>query len=133
MARRPLRKLLTGPLFDRARQALPALSATEREALAAGDVWWDAELFSGDPDRNKLVSLEPPRLNDEEQAFLDGPVQQLCALVDDWRVSEEGDLPEEAPASHSPAKTPARTPPPRATAVSSANACTKAGACSACA
>jgi acyl-CoA dehydrogenase len=96
MARSPAGKLLAGPLFDRARKALPALSATEREALAAGDTWWDAELFSGHPDWNKLVSLEPPRLNDEERAFLDGPVQQLCALVDDWRVSEEGDLSQEA-------------------------------------
>jgi len=89
------RQLLTGALFDRARKALPALSATERGALGAGDVWWDAELFSGRPDWNKLVSLEPPRLSEEERAFLDGPVQQLCALVDDWRVSEEGDLPQE--------------------------------------
>ena len=62
MTRRPARTLLTGPLFDRARRALPALSATEREALAAGDVWWDAALFSGHPDWNELVSLPPPRL-----------------------------------------------------------------------
>jgi acyl-CoA dehydrogenase len=96
MMRRPARTLLTGPLFDRARKALPALSATEREALAAGDVWWDAALFSGHPDWNELLSLPPPRLSEEERAFLDGPVQQLCALVDDWRVSEEGDLPQEA-------------------------------------
>ncbi|HEV8311787.1 MAG TPA: acyl-CoA dehydrogenase [Burkholderiaceae bacterium] len=92
--------LFTGPLFarlfDRARKALPALSATEREALAAGDVWWDAELFSGDPDWNRMASLAPPRLSEEERAFLDGPVQQLCAMVDDWRVSEEGDLSQEA-------------------------------------
>jgi len=92
----PARTLLTGPLFDRARKALPALSATEREALAAGDVWWDAALFSGHPDWNQLLSLPPPRLSEEERTFLDGPVQQLCTLVDDWRVSEEGDLPQEA-------------------------------------
>ena len=82
---RPARTLLTGPLFDRARKALPALSATEREALSAGDVWWDAALFSGDPDWNRLLSLPQPRLSEEERAFLDGPVQELCALVDDWR------------------------------------------------
>jgi acyl-CoA dehydrogenase len=92
----PARNLFAGPLFDRARKALPVLSATEREALAAGDVWWDAQLFSGHPDWNRLVSLEPPRLSDEEQAFLDGPVQQLCTLVDDWRVSASGDLSGEA-------------------------------------
>ena len=96
MARNPARKLLTGPLFDRARKALPALSATEREALDAGDVWWDAALFSGHPDWNELASLSAPRLNVEERAFLDGPVQQLCALGDDRRVSEAGDLPQEA-------------------------------------
>jgi len=96
MARQFARKLLAGPLFDRARRALPALSATEREALAAGDVWWDAQLFSGDPDWNQLASLAPPRFSDEEQAFLDGPVEQLCALIDDWQVSEAGDLPQEA-------------------------------------
>lgn len=96
MMRWPARTLLKGPLFDRARKALPALSATEREALTAGDVWWDAALFSGHPDWNQLLSLPPPRLSEEERAFLDGPVQQLCGLVDDWRVSEEGDLPQEA-------------------------------------
>src|SRR5438552_1388904 len=83
---------LTAALFDRARRALPALSATEREALAAGDVWWDAALFSGNPDWQQLLSLAPPRLSGEEQAFLDGPVQALCALVDDWHVSECADL-----------------------------------------
>ncbi|HEV8689527.1 MAG TPA: acyl-CoA dehydrogenase [Ideonella sp.] len=92
----PRNTLLAGPLFDRARKALPALSATEREALAAGDVWWDAALFSGHPDWDQLVSLPPLHLNDAEQAFLDGPVQQLCTLVDDWRVSQEGDLSQEA-------------------------------------
>ncbi|MBT2322905.1 acyl-CoA dehydrogenase [Variovorax paradoxus] len=96
MTRGPVRTLLAGPLFDRARRALPVLSATEQEALAAGDVWWDAALFSGNPDWSQLVSLPPARLSAEERAFLDGPVQQLCALVDDWRVSEDGDLPQEA-------------------------------------
>src|SRR5438552_10331130 len=95
MARNPTRRLLAGPVFDRARKALPALSASEREALAAGDVWWDAQLFSGNPDWNQLASLEAPRFSADEQAFLDGPVQQLCALVDDWQVSEAGDLPQE--------------------------------------
>ena len=81
MMRWPARTLLEGPLFDRARKALPALSATEREALTAGDVWWDAALFSGHPDWNQLLSMPPPRLSEEESEFLDGPVQQLCALA----------------------------------------------------
>jgi acyl-CoA dehydrogenase len=87
--------LLAGALFDRARQALPALSDTEREALAAGDVWWDADLVGGNPDWNALLSLAPATLGDEERAFIDGPVRALCALVDDWRVNERGDLPPE--------------------------------------
>ena len=96
MAHEPGGGLLAGALFDRARDALPALSSTEREALAAGDVWWDADLFSGNPDWNELLSLAPATLSEEERAFIDGPVQALCALVDDWRVNERGDLPPEA-------------------------------------
>lgn len=90
------RNLLTRPLFGWARRALPGLSDTEREALAAGEVWWDAELFSGNPDWEKLRNTAPATLTDEEKAFLDGPVQDLCAMVDDWQVSWElHDLPED--------------------------------------
>ncbi len=83
------------PFFDWARRALPALSDTEREALSAGDVWWDARLFSGDPDWNELLAVPPATLSVEEQAFIDGPVQALCAMVDDWQVNQHGDLPPE--------------------------------------
>jgi alkylation response protein AidB-like acyl-CoA dehydrogenase len=88
--------VFAGALFDRARHALPALSDTEREALAAGDVWWDAALFGGNPDWNELLSHTAPTLSTEERAFIDGPVQALCALVDDWQVNQRGDLPPEA-------------------------------------
>src|SRR5204863_9934814 len=57
---------------------------TEREALEAGTVWWEAELFSGDPDWMKLLMVKTPRLSEEEQAFMGGPVEELCRLVDDW-------------------------------------------------
>jgi acyl-CoA dehydrogenase len=96
MAHKPGKGILAGRLFDRARDALPVLSDTEREALGAGDVWWDAALFSGNPDWDELLSSAPATLTEQEQAFIDGPVQTLCALIDDWRVNQLGDLPPEA-------------------------------------
>ncbi len=90
------RDYLTKPIFRWARGALPPLSPTERDAIAAGDVWWDAELFSGNPDWSKLLATPPARLSEEERAFLEGPCEQLCAMLDDWRVNFElGDLPDE--------------------------------------
>lgn len=71
------------------RDQLPAMSDTEREALEAGTVWWDGELFSGSPDWHRLQSVPEARLSSEEQAFLDGPVEELCTLVDDWQVTEQ--------------------------------------------
>jgi acyl-CoA dehydrogenase len=66
---------------------LPAMSRTEEDALAAGTVWWDGELFTGDPDWRKLGEALPPRLSVEEQAFLDGPCETLCRMIDDWDVT----------------------------------------------
>jgi acyl-CoA dehydrogenase len=89
--------LLTRPIHRWAKGVLPALSQTEAEALTAGEVWWEAELFSGDPDWDKLHAIATPRLSDEEQAFFDGPVQEFCAMIDDWKVNhEDGDLPADA-------------------------------------
>lgn len=94
--RRFRRDYLTRPVFGWARRALPSLSETEREALEAGDVWWDADLFSGNPDWSKLLATAPPRLSGDEQSFLDGPCEQLCSMIDDWRVNSEFcDLPDE--------------------------------------
>lgn len=76
----PLMKLLDALNF------LPAISETERTAIEAGNVWVDAELFSGKPDLNRLAAESYPELTDEEQAFLNGPVEELCAMVDDWSV-----------------------------------------------
>ncbi len=96
-ARSLRRDYLTKPIFHWASGALPSLSETERDAIAAGDVWWDAELFSGNPDWSKLLATPPVRLSEEERAFIDGPCEQLCQMLDDWRVNFElGDLPEEA-------------------------------------
>lgn len=90
----PLRLRLLAPLLDRVRRALPPMSDTEREALAAGTVWWEADLFAGDPDWRRLLSLPVPALSAEEQAFLDGPTAALCARLDDWRITHvDRDLP----------------------------------------
>jgi acyl-CoA dehydrogenase len=86
----PVRRALLGrPLLRVFRRVLPALSQTEREAIEAGTVWWDAELFSGRPDWKKLLSYPKPVLSAEEQAFLDGPVETLCSMVDEWEVTHE--------------------------------------------
>ena len=58
-------------------------------------VWLDGELFSGKPDLEALAKAAYPDLNDEERKFLDGPVAQVCAMTDDWRVHQERDLPKE--------------------------------------
>ena len=85
---RPLRlRLVTRPFLRSYRRLLPSMSATEREALDAGTVWWDGELFSGGPDWQKLMSAKVPTLTAAEQAFLDGPCEDLCAMIDDWDVT----------------------------------------------
>ncbi len=90
------RDWLTKPIFGMARHALPHLSDTEREAIEAGDVWWDADLFTGNPDWNKLLAFAPAKLSEEEQQFLDGPVDELCRMLNDWKINWEWhDLPPE--------------------------------------
>ncbi|MFC6673206.1 acyl-CoA dehydrogenase [Marinobacterium aestuariivivens] len=83
------RRYLSAPLLRRIRRLLPPISDTEREALEAGGLWWDAELLSGKPDWDSLLAAGPPRLSDEEQAFLDGPVDELCRMIDDWAINAE--------------------------------------------
>jgi acyl-CoA dehydrogenase len=90
------REKITRPLLDIYRTMLPSMSDTEREALEAGSVWWDGELFSGKPDWDRLMSYPAPALSDEEQAFFDGPCEELCSMLDDWEISHElGDMPEQ--------------------------------------
>src|SRR5262245_12499988 len=86
---------LTRPILNWYRKLLPPISATERDAIAAGTVWWDADLFSGKPDWAKLRGFEKPRLTPDEEAFLEGPVETLCGMLDDWEIRRLGDLPEE--------------------------------------
>ncbi|MGI9225903.1 MAG: acyl-CoA dehydrogenase [Woeseiaceae bacterium] len=91
------REKLTKPLLDIYRKMLPSMSDTEREALEAGSIWWDGELFSGMPDWDRLMSYPAAKLSDEEQAFLDGPCEELCRMLDDWEICHtHGDMPKEA-------------------------------------
>ncbi len=90
------RRLVSAPLARRLRRVLPPLSDTEREALEAGSVWWEGALFSGRPEWSAFLANPAPRLTEAEQAFLDGPVETLCRMLDDWRISHElVDLPPE--------------------------------------
>jgi len=86
----PLREqLVMRPLLGLYARVMPGMSDTEREALDAGTVWWEAELFSGQPDWHHLLGYPAARLSDEEQAFIDGPLETLCGMIDDWEVTEE--------------------------------------------
>ena len=85
----PLRRLLISDrLYGVFRKALPRVSATEQEALDAGTVWWDAEIFSGRPRWRNLLKMPPPSLTEKEQSFLDGPVEELCRMADDWEICD---------------------------------------------
>ncbi|CAK3814852.1 acyl-CoA dehydrogenase [Vibrio sp. 10N.286.55.E10] len=78
------------------KKVLPAMSQTEKEALEAGTVWWEAELFKGKPEWKKLQNIADPKLSGAEQAFLDGPVNTVCEMVNDYQVTHElADLPPE--------------------------------------
>jgi len=90
------REKITRPLLDVYRKMLPSMSDTEREALEAGSIWWDGELFSGMPDWDRLMSYPAAELSEEEQAFLDGPCEELCKMLHDWEICHKyGDMPKE--------------------------------------
>ncbi|CBJ44118.1 acyl-CoA dehydrogenase [Ralstonia solanacearum] len=89
LALKPLRRaLITRPVLARFRAILPEMSQTERDAIEAGTVWWDAELFSGRPDWARLLGTPAPRLTPEEQAFLDVETDKLCDLANDWESTQ---------------------------------------------
>ncbi len=94
----PIRRAVLGaPLLDLFRRILPHMSSTEKEALDAGTVWWDGDLFSGKPNWKKLHAYPKPVLSAEEQAFLDGPVETLCEMVNEWEITNDlHDLPPKA-------------------------------------
>ena len=94
---RPLRiALISRPFMRTYRRLLPSMSDTERDALEAGTVWWEGELFTGNPDWRKLHAAAGPKLSAEEQAFLDGPCETLCRMLDDFDITHRrGDMPPE--------------------------------------
>ncbi len=75
---------------------LPKISETERAALEAGTVWVDGEFFTGNPNFKQMLDQPYPALSEEEQAFLDGPVEELCHMVDGWQLQQTRKIPEEA-------------------------------------
>ncbi len=86
----PLRRtLLTKSIFKTYTRLLPKMSETERDALEAGTVWWEGELFQGNPDWNKLLAYPVPTLTDEEQSFMDNETERACALINEWQVTSE--------------------------------------------
>ncbi len=86
--------LISFPLmkFMKVLKFLPTISETERIAIEAGNVWVDGELFSGKPDLRRLMKESYPELTPDEQAFIDGPCEKLCHMVDDWNVQQRRDF-----------------------------------------
>jgi acyl-CoA dehydrogenase len=90
------RRLLARPAMRVLGRSLPRMSDTERIALDAGTVGWDGELFSGHPDWDSLLGVAvPSELAGKERAFVEGPVEELCRMLDDWEVCQARDLPPE--------------------------------------
>lgn len=82
-------RILSKPMLAYIRRVLPPMSDTEREAVEAGTTWWEAELFRGNPDWHKLLAHKTSELSPEEQAFLDGPVEEFCQMIDDWEITND--------------------------------------------
>ncbi len=90
------RIILVKPVYKMIKRTLPKISPTEQEALDAGTVGWDADLFSGHPDWSNLLSIPKVSLSEQEQAFIDGPTDQLCSMIDDWDIRHNrADMPPE--------------------------------------
>lgn len=90
------KQYISKPALDIYRKIMPEMSSTEKDAIDAGTVWWDGEIFSGNPNWHALHSVPEARLSPEEQAFLDGPVETVCGMVNDWEVTHKrADLPPE--------------------------------------
>lgn len=89
----PLRSAISELLFARLTKSIPKLSKTEEEALQAGDTWLEKDIFTGSPNWSRLSSVST-QLSSEEQAFLKNETQILCTMLDEWQLSQTGDLPE---------------------------------------
>ncbi len=89
------KQYIVEPIFKAFKKITPTMSDTEKSAIDAGTTWWEADLFCGNPNWNKLHQYPVPRLSAEEQAFIDGPVETVCGMLDDWEATHElTDLPE---------------------------------------
>ena len=90
------RKLFSQPMLQRFQKVMPPMSRTEKEAIDAGTTWWEGDLFQGKPDWQKLHNYPQPRLTPEEQAFIDGPVEEACRMANDFQITHElADMPPE--------------------------------------
>ncbi|YCH31443.1 acyl-CoA dehydrogenase FadE [Erwinia sp. D4-22] len=90
------RSMVSAPMLRTFRKVMPPMSRTEKEAIDAGTTWWEGDLFRGNPDWQKLHNYPQPRLTVEEQAFLDGPVEEACRMANDFQITHEmADLPPE--------------------------------------
>ena len=90
------RSLFSGPALRTFRKVMPAMSRTEKEAIEAGTTWWEGDLFGGKPDWKKLQDYPEQRLTEEEQRFIDGPVEEACRMANDFEITHElADLPPE--------------------------------------
>jgi len=89
------RELLTARILPLIAPILPKMSDTEKIAIEAGTVGWEAEFFTGRPAWRKLLNFQPRELSKEEQDFLDGPCEKVCGMVTDWEVNQSGDLSKE--------------------------------------
>tara|TARA_R110002110_G_scaffold195770_1_gene405422 strand:- start:21712 stop:24207 length:2496 start_codon:yes stop_codon:yes gene_type:complete len=88
------KKMLTGRIFKFFQEQLPPLSETEKAAIDAGDVGWEAKLFQGQPNWQELLSIAKPALKENEQSFMDNQVNTLCQMTNDWEIiQEQSDLP----------------------------------------
>ncbi len=87
---KPIRRaLISKAILAFYKKSKPSMSDTEREALTSGTVGWEADLFSGKPSWDKMLDLKSAKLTKEEQAFLDGPVEELCSMIDDWEITHK--------------------------------------------
>jgi len=90
------RSMFSQPMLHTFQKVMPPMSRTEKEAIDAGTTWWEGDLFRGKPDWQKLHNYPQPRLTEEEQAFLDGPVEEACRMANDFAITHEmADLPPE--------------------------------------
>lgn len=87
-----VRIILADLFYKKAKKSIPKLSKTEEEALNAGDTWLEQDIFTGTPNWKRLSQVETT-LSVEEQAFLDNETHSLCSMLDEWQISQDGDLP----------------------------------------